>query len=82
MYVLEILRNIWGGGVWLNNWGFICIYFCEDFLIKCFGVDFVNLLYLYMFVFVFVIIFFFVMVSGLILRVFNLGIFDIFIIFV
>lgn len=42
MYVLEILRNIWGGGVWLNNWGFICIYFCEDFLIKCFGVDFVK----------------------------------------
>lgn len=80
MYVLVILRNIWGGGVWLNNWGYI--YFCEDFLIKCFGVDFVNLLYLYMFVFVFVIIFFFVMVLGFILRVFNLGIFDIFIIFV
>lgn len=47
MHVLVISRNTWGGGAWLNNWGYTCIYFCEDFLTKCLGADLANLLYLY-----------------------------------
>lgn len=83
MHVLVISRNTWGGvGAWLNNWGFTCIYFCEDFLTKCLGADLANLLYLYMFVPVSVTTLPFVMVPGLIPRVSNLGIPDISITFV
>lgn len=81
MHILEISRNTWGGGAWLNNWGYTFIYFCEDFLTKCLGAD-LQIYCTYMFVPVSVATLPFVMMQGFIPRVSNLGIPDISITFV